>query len=177
MPDPEKSIHQATAKAIQLAAKELREKNATGRLFGFALCTDDDVRTLYHVACTADWVQAKETSYPDVGYIYVEWPDSASGEAFNKISEQLAELADQEDEDDEALLAARNRRFDAMVLALVDCRKVKIFDPETLLCVASTDPGPDLEEMTMRAVEKLNLPNVVDEFARALGYEHHRTEE
>lgn len=175
MPHQEQQIRVATAKAVQEAARVLRDRNPKDRLFGFALCTDDDVRTLYHVACTLDWVRAKEVSYPDIGYIYVEWSDSAPEGPFNTISKQLAALADHNDSSDEHRAAARNRRFEALVLALQDCRNSGTFDPETLLCVGSTDPSYDLEKLAMRAVEKLNAPNVADQFARALGYQGHRS--
>jgi hypothetical protein len=175
MPDQEQHIREATAKAVQQAAHVLRDRDPEGRLFGFALCTDDDVRTLYHIACMRDWVRAKEASYPDIGYIYVEWPDSAPEGPFNTISKQLARLADHNDSSAEHRAAARDRRFEALVLALEDCRNSGTFDPETLLCVGSTDPSDHLEALAMRAVEKLNIPNVVDQFARALGYEGHRS--
>lgn len=177
MTDQELQIRAATRNSVQQAAQVLIDRNRQSRLFGFALCTDNDVRTLYHVACRVDWVREKEASYPDIGFIYVEWPESASEEPFNTISSQLANLADQTSSDDEAWAAARDRRFDALVLAMQDCRSACTFDSETLLCVGSTDPSSHLEGLAMQAVEKLNTPSVVDQFARALGYEAHRSRE
>ena len=169
MSDPETEIREATANAVQHAAQVLRERNPQTRFFGFALCTDDDVRTLYHVACTVNWVREKEVSYPDIGFIYVEWTDSTADEPFNTISRQLASLADQTHYSDEDWAAARDGRFDALVLALLDCRNSGTFDERTLLCVGSTDPSEHLELLAMHAVDKLNSPEVADEFARALG--------
>jgi len=176
MIDQEAQVRVATAKAVQHAAQVLQERNPHGRFFGFALCTDDDVRTLYHVACTEDWVREKRGAYPDIGFIYVEWTESAPEEPFNMISKKLAGLADLTYSSDEDWAAARDHRFDALVLALQDCRNAGNFDEGTLLCVGSTDPSDHLESLAMHAIEKLNIPSVADEFARALGYEGHRAE-
>ncbi len=62
-----------------------------------------------------------------------------------------------------------------LVLGLQDCRKEGIFDRKTLLCVGSTDPSDHLEALAMHAVDALNSKSVANEFARALGYERHRS--
>ena len=48
------------------------------------------------------------------------------------------------------------------------------FDPDTLLCVGSTDPSDHLEALAMRGVDALNSAGVANKFASALGYELHR---
>lgn len=170
---PNGELRTNTVDAIRRAASELRTQVGDSRLFGFALCTDDDVRTLYHVACTTDWVKEKEPSYADIGFIYVEWTLSASDAPFDAISERLAAHADQH-ANDEDWAVARDRRFDELVLALSDCRNAGIFDPETLLCVGSTDPSDHLEALAMKAVDAVNLSAIADKFAKALGYEKYR---
>jgi hypothetical protein len=167
-------LRNQTATAVRDAAEELRARTPNSRLFGFALCTDDDVRTLYHVACTIDWVREKEVAYPDIGFIYVEWTHSAASGPFHLISRQLAALADQTYASDEDWGAARDRRFEALVLALKDCRTTDTFDLDTLLCVGSTDPSGHLEALAMHGVDVLNSPSVANQFAKALGYEMHR---
>jgi hypothetical protein len=171
----EAKLRDATAKAVRRAAKSLHKRNSGGGLFGFALCTDDEVRTLYHVACTVGWVREKEPSYPDIGFVYVEWPDSAPDGPFKKIAQELAELDDAAYSSDQEREAARDRRFNALVLALQDCRNEGLFDQNTLLCAGSTDPSDHLESLAMHAVDALNIKSVADEFARALGYESYRS--
>lgn len=66
-------IRMTAAAAVSQRAGELRGNAETANLFGFALCTDDGLSTLYHVACTREWVHEKELRYPSVGCVYVEW--------------------------------------------------------------------------------------------------------
>jgi hypothetical protein len=167
-------LKKATAAAVRLRARELRGAAATQNLFGFALCTDDDVRTLYHVACTREWVSETEKRNPGVGFIYVEWTLSEHDQVFAPISAHLATLATLKHESTVAWGAARDQRFQALVLALRDCRESGMFEADTLLCVASTDPSSHLEAMAMNAVDTLNTKAVADGFAKALGYEKHR---
>lgn len=163
-----------TADAVRKAQVELFEQFGSDALFSFALCTDDDVRTLYHVACTKEWVEMNKQNYPEIGYIYVEWEQSADGALFDNIGEKLATLADQDYPSDEEWVAARDRRFELLVQALHDCRNEGIFTENTLLCVGSTDPSNELECLAMNAVDRLNPNRLADQFAEALGYEAYR---
>lgn len=158
--------------AVRQAAAELRSHGA--ELFGFALCTDDDVRTLYHIACTRDWVREQEVDYPDIGFIYVEWIHSADDAPFDAISRQFATLADASYPSDSDWAAARDQRFNLLVAALRACREADAFTPDTLLCAGSTDPSEHLEALAMRGVDAVNTTDIVNQFARALGYEKHR---
>jgi hypothetical protein len=167
-------IPSLTAAAIQKAKDQIDEKFGNAALFGFALCTDDDVRTLYHVACTRDWVAEREEGYPDIGYIYVEWTESGDDTLFDEINAILSQLADQDHGCDKGWAAARNKRFESLVAGLSDCRQAGLFDEPTLLCVASTDPSDHLEALAMHAVDRLNTTEVAGRFAEALGYEKHR---
>jgi Domain of unknown function (DUF4303) len=161
------------ASAVRQAAAELRSHKS--ELFGFALCTDDDVRTLYHIACTRDWVRENEVDYPDIGFIYVEWTHSAANAPFDAISRQFSHLADASYASDADWVAARDARFNLLVSALRDCREAGAFAPDTLLCAGSTDPSEHLEALTMSGVDAVNTADIADQFARALGYENHRT--
>ncbi|MEZ6057517.1 MAG: DUF4303 domain-containing protein [Planctomycetaceae bacterium] len=158
--------------AVRQAAEQLRASKS--ELFGFALCTDDDVRTLYHVACTRDWVREKEVGYPEIGYVYVEWMDSANDKPFDEISKQFKDLADASNGDNALWAKARDQRFDLLVNALRKCREEGVFAADTLLCAGSTDPSTHLEMLGMNCVDAVNTPEVADRFARALGYEKYR---
>ena len=137
-------------------------------LHGFALCTDDDVMTLFSAACTKSWVAEREADYEAIGYIYTEWEQGSGDSHFNSISDTVAELA----ADDEN--STVEQRFEAFVLALEDCRNEGLFDPDTLLCCGSTDPDDEMEMLAMRAVDRLNSTANADKFAEHLGYEEHR---
>lgn len=159
--------------AVLQAAAELRSQKSG--LFGFALCTDDDVRTLYHIACTRDWVRENEVDYPDIGFIYVEWTHSVGNAPFDAISRQVSALADANYASDADWAVARDRRFNLLVSALRDCREAGAFTPDTLLCAGSTDPSEHLEALAMNGVDAINAADIANQFARALGYEKHRT--
>lgn len=173
MPHPLEELRTQIANAVRRAAAELQSDNA--ELFGFALCTDDDVRTLYHVACTRDWVRENEGDYPEIGFIYVEWTHSADDTPFDAISRQFAALADAHYASDGAWAAARDQRFNLLVSALRDCREAGAFAPDTLLCAGSTDPSEHLEALAMSGVEAVNTADIANQFAGALGYEKHRS--
>jgi hypothetical protein len=172
--DPIEQTRADVALAVRQAVSELLGTESKEELFGFALCTDDDLRTVYHVACTRSWVRERDGGYPGNGFIYVEWEDSASESLFQKISDRFSKLADERYPSDATWSDARDRRFEALVLALLDCRKDGLFAEDTLLCVGSTDPSEYLEALAMHAVERLNSPVIADQFAEHLGYEKHR---
>jgi hypothetical protein len=172
--DPTEQTRSDAALAVRQAVRELLGGRAKEELFGFALCTDDDLRTVYHVACTRSWVGERDSGYPGIGFIYVEWEDSADDSLLEKVSVRFAQLADERYRSDAAWADARDTRFEALVLALMDCRKDGLFAEDTLLCVGSTDPSEHLEALAMRAVERLNSPPIADKFAEHLGYEKHR---
>jgi Domain of unknown function (DUF4303) len=172
MPHRLEELRIQIANAVRQAAAELRNDDA--ELSGFALCTDDDVRTLYHVACTRDWVRENEIDYPEIGFIYVEWTHSADDEPFDAISRQFASLADADYANDADWAAARDQRFNLLVAALRHCREVGAFAPDTLLCAGSTDPSEHLEALAMIGVEAVNTAEIARQFASALGYEKYR---
>lgn len=172
--DPNEQIRSDVALAVCKAVSDLLSGYAKEDLFGFALCTDDDLRTVYHVACTRSWVAERDVGYPGIGFIYVEWEDSADDSLLEKASVRFTKLADERYQNDAAWADARDKRFEALVLALMDCRKDGLFAEDTLLCVGSTDPSEHLEALTMHAVERLNSLTIANQFAEHLGYEKHR---
>lgn len=161
------------ANAVRQAAAELRSKN--GELFGFAFCTDDDLSTFYHVACSREWVREKEAGYPDIGFISVEWTLSTDHEPFDVVSRQFAKFANDTYPSDEDWSEARDQRFNLLVSALRDCRGTDTFAPDTLLCVGGTDPSDHLEALAMHGVDALNTPAIADRYGKALGYAKYRS--
>lgn len=172
MPANLEALQLQLTRAVRQAASELQSRDSA--LFGFALCTDDDVRTLYHVACTRDWVREQQVDYADIGFIYVEWTESADHAPFDAISRQFAALANDAYANDAEWAAARDRRFSLLVSALRECRDAGAFSSDTLLCAGSTDPSDHLEALAMSGVDAVNSKVIADRFATALGYEQHR---
>ena len=167
-------LRSMTADALRKASAELQQMFPSDTLWAFALCTDDEVSSFYHVACTSSWVRAREAAYPAIGSIYVEWQQSANESLFDDANAILASLAAQPQPTESGWASERDERFAALVLALKDCRDGGVFGQDTLLCVGSTDPCDHLEALAMSAVDRLNLPSLADRFARELGYEKHR---
>jgi Domain of unknown function (DUF4303) len=152
---------------VDAIRSEMSTEFGADKLHGFALCIDDDVMTLYSAACTQSWVSLREPDYGGIGYIYVEWDQNAGDSHFDSISSTVAAMAD----DDRS---SPEQRFEAIVLALQDCRNEGLFDADTLLCCGSTDPSNEMELLAMRAVDRLNTTATADAFALHLGYQEHR---
>jgi Domain of unknown function (DUF4303) len=167
-------LRSLVATVVKTVKVQIDKKYDKSPLSGFALCTDDDVRNLYHVACTRTWVDEQKESDPDIGYVYVDWDESCDDSLFDKINTIMSQLADQDFESADDWANARDRRFESLVLGLSDCRTAKIFDKLTLLCVGSTDPSDHLEGLAMDAVDRLNSSEIADGFAVALEYEKYR---
>ena len=161
--DSQEEIRKATVLAVRQSAVLLK---AGDPLFGFALATDDDVSTLFYVACTVGWVRENERLHPGIGCMFIDWPEHIHDDIFSTISSRLNIISSQIYPSDDAWSAARDGRFNALVQALKDCRDEGLFDGQTLLCVGSTDPSEHLWALEMRAVRLLNTSAVVDRYAR-----------
>ena len=168
MADIHAKLRRSVADAIRKAHSEMVTEFGDDPIHGFALCTDDDVMTLFSAACSKSWVAEREANYEAIGYIYTEWEQDSGVSHFEPISETVGELADDDDQ------STVQQRFEAFVLALQDCRKEGVFDPDTLLCCGSTDPSDEMEMLAMRAVDRLNTSANADHFAEHLGYQEHR---
>jgi hypothetical protein len=161
-------LRQATAEAIRKACRKIAAEYGNDPIHGFSLCIDDDVTTLFAAVCTKAWVTEHEADDDAVGYIYTEWDQNSGDSLFDQISDSVAKLAEDEEN------STPEQRFEALVLALQDCRNDGTFDADTLLCCGSTDPSDEMEKLAMQTVDRLNSREVADLFAEHLGYEHHR---
>ena len=165
--DVHENLRRCTVDAIRKACVDMANEYGSDKLAAFALCTDDDVMTLYSVACTQSWVREREPDYAGIGCIYVEWDQTAGGSHFDAISTTVAALAGDDG-------STARQRFDAIALALGDARNEGLFDSDVLLCCGSTDPSDEMEMLAMRAVDRLNANTTANAFAKHLGYERHR---
>ncbi len=150
---------------IKKSAAELDYQYGFNNLQGFALGTDDDVRTLYHVACTREWVEAQGDD--GIAYIFVEWVESGDENLFLSVSKLLNEEADKECPD---WVEGRDKRFAAITHALAEIREENIFNADTFLYAGSTDPSDYMEELSLRAAKKINTQQNIEAYIQAMGY-------
>ena len=134
---------------ISQAAMQLDQIFGLENLHGFALGTDDEVRTLFHIACTKEWVkqQQKEQAYEGIGYVFVEWEQSADEMLFLDISHLFAQETDAEYASDADWGNARDKRFLVLFDALSEIRQKNTFNQNTFLNAGSTDPCQHMEDM------------------------------
>jgi len=158
-------LTQSVAAAIRAAVSEAGTAHGPDLLHGFGLCTDNDVRTLYHVYATKDWASEREASNPEIGLIAAEWLQQSDESEFDAISRQLADWA-QSDEQTGPIHPDRGPmiRFRVLFQALKICRDEGLFTPDTFLCVGSTDPDPLMVDLTCAAAPLLNLPEVASAY-------------
>ncbi len=157
--------------AIKKTKAQLDEKYAGQTLFGYALCTDDDVSGVFHAACTEEWVATKSKEYDDIGYVSVDWEQSGDDSLFDPVNELVRKEYDRSSDD---FCTRRDERFEELLQALVVCRADGIFDDRTHLSLGSTDPCDHLELLEMRGIDRINPKEKADELAEALGFEKYR---
>src|SRR5689334_4768842 len=75
------AIRQSVAKIVAARPGE--------HLSGFALCTDDDLSTLYHVASTREFVM-RRSDIGDIDLVPTEWEYNDGDEAFSQVGRILA---------------------------------------------------------------------------------------
>jgi hypothetical protein len=157
---------------ITKAALQLEQDFGLENIHGFALGTDDEVRTLFHSACTKEWVaqQQKAQEYEGIGYIFVEWSQSADEILFLDIGHLFAQETDADYASTAEWANARDKRFLALFDALLDIRQKNIFNKDTFLSAGSTDPCQHMEDIEVNETIKLNTPFNSQRYAKAMGH-------
>lgn len=136
-------------------------------LVGYALCTDDDLSTIFHVAITREFAQ-RNSDVPGVSHVPTEWSYNEGEDLFEEANRILAaryEHASSNGFDEHVV-----KTFADLVAALERIRAEGVFGEEVLLIVTSTDPGPALEQLSREAAEKLNAPEVFARWREGMGY-------
>jgi hypothetical protein len=163
---------------VESTARQLEVACAGQRLTGYALCTDDEVCGVYHVACTAEHAATAgaelrellkkeygpESGVYDVRFKPEEWKLDAERDDLEAASKLLALRADLDVEGD--CHTQCEKAFECLVLALERCRSKGIFADDVYLCALSMDPCDAMERMGDEAVLRLNAPGVVREWRR-----------
>ena len=154
--------------AIKKTKKELDDKYGADKLFGYALCTDDAVTTLYHIACTKSWVEDRKPKYEEIGYISVEWEQSGDDSHFDAAYDEILRNYESGGHEDDSFEKLRDQRFESFVQALKQCREENTFDEETHLSAGGTDPSDHLELLEMRGIDRINPKALADLLAKGL---------
>lgn len=165
------AVRQATVDAVRQAVSEAYE-GGVGKadLFGFGLCTHDDVDSVYHVYATREWVREHEADDPGIGLISVEWTQTSDDSSFLSLSQMLRQWAASHEAASNAdYLRDRTVRFRALVEAMELCREEGLFDAGTLLSVSSTDPDHSMIELGCEAASKLNIKEVATAYCQEMG--------
>lgn len=164
------AVQQATVDAVRQAVSEAFKRVGKADLFGFGLCTHDDVDSVYHVYATREWVRAHEADYPEIGLISVEWAQASDDAPFLSLSEMLREWASSDKTaSDSDYVRDRTTRFRALVEAMKICREEGLFDAMTLLSVSSTDPDESMIELACEAGRQLNTEELAVAYCQMMG--------
>ena len=162
------AVRQSTVDAVRQAMAEANVEKED--LFGFGLCTHDDVDSVYHVYATREWVREREADYPEIGLISVEWTEASDDAPFLSLSQMLRQWAASDSAAANAdYVRDRTVRFRALVEAMQVCRDEGLFDSETLLSVSSTDPDDSMIALACEAARHLNTETVASAYCQMMG--------
>ena len=153
-------LRDSTAAAIRSTAAGVFQSVARADLAGFALVADSDVTSFYHVYCTRDWVAERAGDYPDIGFIAVEWLQTADERLFDSANLMLKEWQWRKE--------IHELRFLALVEAMAACRAEGLFDGSTLLAVSGADPDDDVAKMECNAATYLNDAGTAAAYRKAI---------
>ncbi|MGH1349088.1 MAG: DUF4303 domain-containing protein [Nannocystales bacterium] len=142
------------------------QRNVGSDIAGVALCTDDELGTLYCMMVTVDQIQG--SADPDLLFTPVDWPCDEEMEPFTEANanmrgalENLYARFPDEDTGDEEFLQHVDSCFDGLVLALKRARAEDLFPKGAFLSVLSTDPSEYLLKLWSGSISTLNEPGTV----------------
>jgi hypothetical protein len=140
--------------ALRVAVRRFIDAHPNERISGFALLTDDDLRTLGYAACTY------EALGDDIGgatrFEPVDWPYGDGQEVFDEAGAFLASLADSNPNHRDHVETAF-----ASLVAAMETAKAEGTLPHDVYCTPiSTDPSELLERLEDQAILTLNGPVV-----------------
>lgn len=124
------------------------------RVGAFALCTDENLSTLFATAAPTDWLEQNDESrfWPP------DWPWEENGDSsIHEPGELLAHRYDLAED----ISAHVDTSFDHLVQALAFLRQDKFFPPEATLLVCATTPTRRVLGKATAAVATLNNAHVV----------------
>jgi hypothetical protein len=131
-------------------------------LVGFALCTDDDLRSLSAVGCTREFLAGHDPTWL---FHPTEWPDDA-GDCLGEAGRILWTRADACDQVTSGQHVERS--FACLVAALKRLRSDAAVDDDVFLVALSTDAGERLTALEDAAVRELNPAEFHSRWRRAV---------
>jgi len=139
--------------AVKLAVKRtivyVKANHVGECLNGYALLTDDEMRTLGYLASTEEFT--KSQSEPNVRFEPTDWIYADGASEFDGPAKILSRGADAN-----PLSLHVPVSFIILVGALRELKLEGIFDDKVFLTVISTDPNEQLEKLEVEAVRALN---------------------
>lgn len=154
-------LRRLVAMGIVASVREIAPSLGDEPLGGYALCVDDSLRSLFHMATSADLL-FREGS--ELRFVPVDWDCEDGSGAFDAANAALEELADEASDYPAHIRLA----FASLVDALDDVRKSGLFAPGVTLLVTSTDPGETTLRLAEEAVLKLNDAETLRAFRDAM---------
>ena len=151
--------------AIDAGLTQLAPSIENGDLAGFAIGTDDDVGSLFAVACTRKWLSANGE---DVKFQFNEWEEYVPEETFNTVSRILFDLSTSNFIPTKRWPEFRDRLFGIIVEELAMARLDHRVRDDVFMCVGSTDPSDHLLDLELSAVRQLNCEPVVRAYEESM---------
>lgn len=133
----------------------IRDTGAKHELAGYALCTDDELRSLFVARIPAH--PSPNELDDDTLYSPMDWPDLLYDGPTTEPSTHLQRLADSTTSPTHVEDA-----FEALVAALEHAKRTGLFSESTYLTVLSTDPSEHLEALSEAAEIRLNSRSIVE---------------
>lgn len=152
--------------AIELSVETVAKSHPGDPVVRYALCTDEDIRSVYSTACTAS--MAEGFGLQAQGFWPAEWCRVEHYKQFSEANTLLERLADEgyaAEGDDvppdaDHLRPWKGELFAALVAALSEHRERGTFGPGVLLLAMSHDPGDWLEVRIDAATKSVNSPEL-----------------
>lgn len=157
-----KMVAEAASSSILL----LKSARPAEHISGYALCTDDSLSTLFHVATSREF--CAKSPIRDVQFLAIEWPYDEGRDLFDEPYARLSALH-KKARASEAFASHLESSFAALQGALLSLRKNNLVDQDVLLVVTSTDPGRWSRRRTVEAVRKLNSAELFQRWVAAQG--------
>ncbi len=147
------------ARIGSLAAISALSADPADALIAFALCTDDDVSSVFHVGCTENYMRTHAMA--DVLYLPNEWLQTGEVDPpeLRSLSGQFQQRSRRLSGD--AWAAARDADFAALADGLARARVDAGINDTVWLTVMSTDPSAHMSELEEGFLLRLNPSEVV----------------
>ena len=155
----------ALVEAISQTAQHIQSEFGRLEPIGFALCTDDDVMTLFDVHLTTQGASQLGDSAGNIRFEYWDWNESSGNPIFDYASDALRQWANADNS-----VSGKEGRFSVLVDAMAACRSNGVFGDQTFLCVASTDPDTHSQWLGVTAVKRLNNEDLAARFFEYIGW-------